>query len=139
MGEAVKIDGLAAFVRAVKKADAELPKMLRVALNGCATFLINKARPLIPTVKGAAARSLKARSTRTAVRVAAGGDTAPYYPWLDFGGHVGQHGSTARPFFKEGRYLYPTLRENRDEFGKIIDEALADTARKAGIEVDRHV
>jgi hypothetical protein len=132
----VTVDGLKQFNRALRKLDADLPKGLRLALNGCSDFLIAKTVPQIPKRSGAAARSLKARSTRTSVRIGVGGRAAPYYPWLDFGGKTGRHKSVVRPFFTEGRYLYPTLRRNRSEFAKILEGALVDVARGAGLDVD---
>jgi hypothetical protein len=129
------VKGLKEFTRSLKQVDAALPKGVRVALNGCSDFLIGKARPLIPTRTGAAARSLKARSSQSAVRIAMGGRAAPYMPWLDFGGRVGRGKSVARPFLTEGRYLYPTLRNNRDEFAKIMEKALVGVAEAAGLDV----
>jgi hypothetical protein len=133
--DAIKIEGLTAFTRAVKKLDKELPKGLRVAFNVAANLIIGKARPLIPTRSGKAAASLKASSTQGSVRITAGGKKAPYFPWLDFGGKVGRGDSVKRPFIKEGRYLYPTLAANRDEVTKLVSEALADTAKAAGVEI----
>lgn len=138
MAEQVKVivEGLAEFNRGLRKLNSDLPKGLRIALNGCSDFLIAKTVPLIPRRSGAAARSLKARSTRTSVRIAVGGKRAPYYPWLDFGGKTGRRKSVERKFYKEGRYLYPTLRKNRDEFTKIMESALIGVARGAGLDVD---
>lgn len=133
--EAVKVDGLSQFIRAVKKLDSDLPKMNRVAMNSAADIVLDYARPRIPRRTGRAASTLKAKSTQTAVRVAAGGRRAPWYPWLDFGGSVGRNKSVKRPFYKEGRYLYPSLRERRGEFVKALTGALVDTARSAGLEV----
>lgn len=132
----IQVAGLKEFQRGLRKLDADLPKALRVALNGCSDFLISKTTPLIPKRSGAAARSLKARSTRTQVRIAVGGRSAPYYPWLDFGGRTGKGGSVVRPFYTEGRYLYPTLRKNRDDFTKIMTGAIVAIADGAGIDVD---
>jgi hypothetical protein len=132
----IAVDGLKEFNRGLRRLDAELPKGLRIALNGCSDFLIQKTKGLIPKRTGAAANSLKAKSTRTSVRIGVGGKRAPYYPWLDFGGKTGIGGSVKRPFYKEGRYLYPTLRHNRDEFTKIMEKAVVGVARGAGLDVD---
>lgn len=132
----VEVKGLADFQRGLRQMDKDLPKGLRLALNDCADFLIGKTRPLIPKRSGRAADSLKARSSQKAVRIAVGGRRAPYYPWLDFGGKVGRNDSVARPFFTEGRYLYPTLRKNRDEFTRILGGAVLGVARDAGLDVD---
>lgn len=136
MAEAIRIDGLAEFVRNLRRLDSDLPKTLRVALNGAADVVVGYARPRIPKRTGRALSTLKARSTRTEVRVSAGGRRAPYYPWLDFGGRVGRGKSVRRAFLKEGRYIYAGYFAGRDEFERVLVDALVDTARAAGIEVD---
>ncbi len=135
--DAVRVDGLDQFRKALKVlGGSALGKVLRTALNEASTFVIDRARPLIPAVSGRARKSLKARSSQNAVRVVVGGKAAPYYPWLDYGGNVGVNDSAHRPFISEGRYLYPTLGKHRDEFERILTSALADVAREAGIEMD---
>lgn len=136
MADLVKVQGLAEFSRALRKLDAEAPKGLRLAANEAANLLIGKTRPLIPRRTGKAAASLKAKSTRTLVRVSMGGPRAPYMPWLDYGGRVGRKKSVVRPFIKEGRYLYPTYHANRDEFERVLRTALVKVAQGAGLEVD---
>lgn len=132
----VGIDGLAEFNRGLRKLDKDAPKGLRLALNEAADLLIKRTRPEIPRRTGRAANSLVAKSTRTSARVAVGGRRAPYYPWLDFGGRTGPHKSVVRPFYSEGRYLYPTLRRVRPEIEAKLGEALVAVARDAGLDVD---
>lgn len=132
----VSIDGLAEFNRGLRKLDSEAPKGLRIALNSAADVLIARTQPLIPRRTGRAAKSLVARSTRTSARVAVGGRRAPYYPWLDFGGKTGRNKSVDRPFYREGRYLYPTLRRVRPEIERQLGQALVAVARDAGLDVD---
>lgn len=131
----IKVEGLNEFTRALKKLDADLPKLIRVANNDAANLLIQKTRQVIPSNSGKAKNSLVARSTRTSARITVGGPRAPYYPWLDFGGKTGRNKSVVRPFFKEGRYLYPTLRKYRDEIMAKQYEGMVDVARKAGLDV----
>lgn len=134
--EPIKIDGLRAFTKSLKELDAEAPKALRVAFNGAADIVVTEAKPKVPRVSGKASGSIKARSTRTAVRIAAGGNRAPWYPWLDFGGRVGKNRSVRRPFLKEGRYIYKAFFANRDRVGDVTEQALIDVAKKAGLEVE---
>lgn len=136
MPDTIAVKGLREFQRGLKKLDSDLPKALRVALNGASDLIIAKATPLIPRRTGRAVGSLKARSTQKAVRIGVGGNRAPYYPWLDFGGHVGQHGATARPFLKKGRYLYPTLEKNRPEVIDLMQGAIVALAKDSGLDVD---
>jgi hypothetical protein len=132
----IGVTGLAEFNRGLRKLDSEAPKGLRVALNGVADLLIDSTRPKIPRRTGRAAASLKAKSTRTSARVSVGGRNARYYPWLDFGGKTGIRRSVDRAFFKEGRYLYPTLREIGPDIGRALEVALTEVARNAGLDVD---
>lgn len=135
---AVRVDGLADFNRALKRMDAGLPKELRLALNEAADTIIDATVPRVPKRTGRAAKSLKARSTRTAARVAGGGSKAPYYPWLDFGGKVGRNKATQRRFFRFGRYLYKRYFDLKDsgEFVKVLTDALHRVTRKAGLHMD---
>ncbi|GAA2355358.1 hypothetical protein Cme02nite_69420 [Catellatospora methionotrophica] len=135
MIERVGVEGLSRLSRSLKQVSSDAPKALRIALNGASDYLITEARPLIPSRTGAARASLKAASTRTAVRVSEGGPKAPYMPWLDYGGKTGPNRSVERPFRKEGRYLYPTLRKGNAEFTNILQGALVRVAEGAGLEV----
>ncbi len=138
MAEAIRIDGLREFTRGLKKLDADLPKAVRIALNKAAGLVIDEARPHVPSRSGKAARSMRGQSTRTAVRVTAGGNRAPYYAWLDFGGRVGRKKATQRAFSPDGRYLYPAYFRLRDDgsFVDVMSAALVDVATAAGIQVD---
>lgn len=136
MDAKIAVEGLAEFNRALRRLDKDAPKALRTVNNSAADLLISRTRPEIPRRTGAAAGSLKARSTRTAVRIAVGGRQAPYYPWLDFGGRTGRRRSVVRPFYREGRYLYPTLARIRPEIETALKSGLADVARDAGLDVD---
>jgi hypothetical protein len=134
--EPIRIEGLAQFSKNLRKLDNELPKALRVAMNGAAQIVVDEAVPNIPRKSGRAARSVKARSTRTAVRVAGGGARVPYYPWLDFGGKVGPGKSVSRPFIREGRYLWAGYGRKRDAVDEAVRKALLSVVADAGVEVD---
>lgn len=132
----IKVVGLNEFRKGLRQLDRTLPKGVRLALNDAANVLVDATRPTIPHRTGSAAASLRAQSTQTTARVAVGGPKAPYYPWLDFGGRVGRARSVVRPFYKEGRYLFPTLKKKRNEIQAAMLNALAELARESGIEVD---
>lgn len=133
----IKIEGLRAFSKSLQQLDSDLPKALRVAFNGATQIVVDEAKPKVPKISGKAASSVKARSTRTAARIVGGGNKAPWYPWLDFGGRVGRNRSVRRPFLKEGRYIYKAFFANRDRFGELLQESLVDVAEQAGLEVTR--
>jgi hypothetical protein len=135
MAEPIKIEGLAEFQRNLRKLDSDLPKMLRIAFNDATGLVIDYARPRVARRSGRAAGTVKAKSTRTAARVSAGGRRAPYYPWLDFGGKGPGNRPAARPFYKEGRYLWKALVVKRDELQAGLESALVGVAAQAGFEV----
>lgn len=139
MADPIQIDGLREFVRNLKKIDNDLPKALRVSLNDAGQVVVDRARARVPSRTGRARRSVRARSTRTAVRIVGGGARVSYYPWLDFGGTIRPHRHPIkRPFMKEGRYIYRAYFDLREkgEFQRRLVEALVVTARAAGVEVD---
>ena len=66
-----------------------------------------------------------------------GGNKAPYYPWLDFGGSVGRRRSVRRPFLDKGRYIYAAYFRARDSgrFEDALSAGLVKVAKDAGLEV----
>jgi hypothetical protein len=136
-GLKVEVGGLSQLSRGLRRIDSDAPKELRLALNSVAQLLVDKARPKVPSVSGAARRSMVARSTRTSARVAVGGKRAPYFPWLDFGGQGRRPGRpAARTFLREGRYVYPTLREIRPRIEEQLQESISAVIRNAGLVED---
>lgn len=136
MPDAVQVTGLKEFQKALRDMDKALPKQLRLVLNDAATVVIDYARPRIPRKTGRAAASITARSSQRLARVAIGGRKAGYYPWLDFGGQGRVKGRpAARPFIKEGRYLYPALRVKKDDLQRTLEQGLTRLATDAGLEV----
>jgi len=133
----IEVGGLARLSRGLKAVDTDAPKELRLALNAAANLLVEHTRPKIPQLTGAARRSLVARSTRTSARVAIGGKRAPYFPWLDFGGQGRRPGRPAqRQFLREGRYVYPTLREIRPKIEQQLQDSITAVIANAGLEAD---
>ena len=131
----IDLSGVREFQRQLKTMDAELPKQIRVTLNAAGEVVLRYAKPKVPTRSGAAASSLKLRSSQREARLGAGGRKAPYYPWLDFGGKVGPADSVERPFITEGRYIYPTIRERSREIEDTMAEGLVSLAAQAGLVV----
>jgi len=132
----VEVGGLAKLNRALRGIDKEAPKQLRLVFNSAADLLVDEAGPTIPSVTGAARRSLVARSTRTSARVAVGGRKAPWFPWLDFGGQGRIAGRpAARPFLREGRYVYPALRRIRPEIEAELQQGLEAVIANVGLEM----
>lgn len=137
MSDAIRIEGLKEFQKALRDMDRDLPKVMRVVFNEASSVVIDWATPRIPRRTGRAVKSVRARSSQREARVGIGGNRAPYMPWLDFGGEGRIKGRpAARPFIKKGRYLYAGLDATRDEVTKIMTEGLAQLAAQAGLEMD---
>lgn len=91
----------------------------------------------MPKRSGRAARSVKAKSTRTAARVSSGSARAAYVPWLDYGGEGRIRGRPAyRKFEKDGRYVYPSFYRQRDDIQRVLEQGLLRVAESAGVGVD---
>lgn len=131
----IKVEGLAEFSRNLRRLDSELPKGLRLAGNEAAELVVGWARARVARKTGAAAGTVRASSTRTEARVTGGSKRRSYYPWLDFGGRVGRKRSVARPFIKEGRYIYPGFTRQRDEVHARLVKSLLRVAQDAGMDV----
>lgn len=131
----IEVSGLAQLSKSLRRVSADAPKGLRLAMNESADLLIAEVVPTIPRRTGRAAKSLKARSTRTSARVAMGGRIAPWMPWLDFGGRTGPARSVERPFIKEGRYLFPGLERIRPNLARVLERGIVAVAEGAGLEV----
>lgn len=137
MDAKIEVGGLAKLSRGLKAVDADAPKELRIALNAAAQMLVDEAKPEVPSVSGAARRSMVAKSTRTSARVGVGGKKAPYWPWLDFGGQGRIKGRpAAREFIREGRYIYPTLRRIRPQIEQQLQESISAVIARAGLTED---
>lgn len=133
--EPIKVEGLREFQAAVRRAGGDLPRALRLGLNSAMDIVVEHARPRVPRKSGRAAASIKAQSTGNRARIKSGGNRAPYMPWLDFGGKVGRNRSVSRPFRKEGRYIWKSFADRRQDVISALETALTDVAKSAGLEV----
>lgn len=133
--EPIKIEGLAEFRKALRDVGSDLPKALRIGMNTAMQIVVDDAKPKIPRRTGRAAASLKTQSTGTKARIKGGGNRAPYYPWLDFGGRVGKNKSVRRAFLKSGRYIWKSFADKREAVLAGLEDALIDVAKQAGLEV----
>lgn len=139
MTEAIRIEGLREFTRSLKQIDGDLPKAVRLAANRAASIVVDDAKPKVPvgpSAGGHVRNTLKAKSTRTAVRVSGGSKRNPYYGWLDFGGKVGKNRSVSRPFLKSGRFLWASWSDRSDDVIKEFESALVEVVESAGLDVE---
>jgi hypothetical protein len=132
----VKIEGLDEFRRSLDTMRSGLPKMVQMALGEVLGEVVDYARPRMPKRTGRAAQSLRAKASARTASVTMGGPAAPYAPWLDFGGQGRRKGRPpARPFLKQGRYVYKALAVRQNDIDDIMSAGLDQLARGAGLDV----
>lgn len=146
MGAVVQVRGLREVTSALRAVDKELPKGLREEFLPIARRVADDASSRVPRRSGDAAGSVKPRASQRGAGIAFGGNAAPYFPWLDFGGTtgkghrpgVGGSGSVERDWLGrprgEGRYVYPAIRDNEDGIIQAAGDAPVNLARKHGLE-----
>jgi hypothetical protein len=150
MAAVIQVRGINELSRAWRAVDADIPKRTRLAMLAIARMVVGTAQQKAtadfkhPT--GQAASSVRPRATRRGAGIAFGGQAAPYFPWLDFGGTVGRghrpgvkgSGSIERDWrgtpFGSGRYVYPAIFEHDDDIKRMAEEAVMDANRAAGFE-----
>lgn len=133
-GSKIEIQGLPDLTRSLRQLDKDLPKELASGLQEAAQIVVTHAQTLVPKRSGDAAGSIKAKKSQRAAAISVGGNKAPYFPWLDFGGRVGKNNSVSRPFLSKGRYIYPSLDVKRKQVDEKVDEVIQKMAGKAGFD-----
>ena len=145
MGAAIEVRGLREVQSALRKVDKELPKQLRTEFKAIAEDVVTGIQQKVPRLTGHAAASVRPRASQRGAAVALGGNAAPYFPWLDFGGTTGKghrpgvagSGSVKRDWMGRpgnGRYVYPTIAEKRADIEQAAEDAVIKVARGAGLE-----
>lgn len=130
MGIRVQATGLKEFRRALRAADAQLPRELRKALNAVGQAIVNEAVPKMPKKSGKLRASVRARSTQTEGRVIVGKANVQYAGFIEFGGSVGRNRSVKRTFVKQGRYLYPAYQRRLPEVRRLTEQVVNELAQR---------
>jgi hypothetical protein len=153
---AIRIDGLTQLQKKMKELPPQVRKDFNREMRAIAGEVVGEVRNAMDASYAAteAETGRKSRSTGEAqasvkpslqggyVSIRAGGSSAPYYPWLDFGGdrrkrsswttsgRVGKQEEHQRPFYREGRWIYPTIARIRP---RIYAKAMAAVEKAKGI------
>jgi hypothetical protein len=135
--DAVHVEHLAQFRKALGAVDPALPKNLRAKLVPIGKRIAERARQRMPVRSGRAARSVSSGVSGNRAYVSIGKASAPYAPWLDFGGTLrptgGRRNTIVRSKVQGGRYLYPAIEAMRPETEKAASQAFTEAAREAGL------
>lgn len=147
MAAPVEVRGIRELRSAMRRFDTEMPGKLKDGMRGIAEDVVSRTASKVPRRSGAAVGSLRPRASQTGAAIAFGGQAAPYFPWLDFGGTTGighrpgvpWSGSIKREWLGNpkgsGRYVYPTIEEMGPEIEKRIGGIVARTATRADLGV----
>lgn len=139
---AIQVDGLNAFQRRLKAADAALPRELKRLFDEVANQIIvpeansRVARYLstkpenVRRRKGTLEGSVRGRSQQREGRVILGiGRSNNYAPWWEFGGSTKtSRGGGNRLVYKAGRTLYPALSARRDDVQAALEARITTLA-----------
>lgn len=136
--DAVRVENLAQFRKALGAVDPALPKALRDKLKPIGERIATRARSTMPRRSGRAAASVKSGVSGNRAYVQIGSARTPYAAWLDFGGTLRptgrRHGTQHRPKIRGGRYLYPAIEAMRPATERAASEAFDQAAREAGLQ-----
>lgn len=131
--EAIQVKGLKELQAALRAIDSELPKKLREANLEAAEVIASKARGRAAGGPGAApltAPSIKAAAEQRRAKVSLGGPQFPFAMGVEFGGRGRSTTQQFQPHLgKTGYFVYPTVRDTRDEFMEIHERAIAELTR----------
>lgn len=123
MSADVEIVGTAEAMADVRRWADELGPAVDKAAGPFADRVADTVRGRVPHLTGQLAGSVETTSGDDGVDVGMGAGV-PYAGWIEFGG------SRGRAYVPEGRYLYPTALEARDDYFEVAADIAADTARR---------
>lgn len=144
----ISVEGLREVRSAIKAVEDQAPQQMKLVMLDAADHVVLKVRPQVPRRKGKAAASYKAKPQTAGASIGFGGRAAEYAPWLDFGGTTGKghrpgraySGSVVRTYlgrpYGDGRYLYPTIKEELDDVQTIVAGGLTKVMRRYGLTVE---
>ncbi|MGH9001533.1 MAG: HK97 gp10 family phage protein [Acidimicrobiia bacterium] len=120
--DAIRIQGLRDLQRALKAADGESQKQLRVAMNQAAEIVVVEARRRGPVRSGRLRDTIRAQSGQREARVVAGSKRVPYAAAVEWSR-------------RGGRFLFPAYRSRKPQIAQALEEAIVAVARHAGFDV----
>lgn len=133
--QAVRVEGLADFQKELRALDRTLPRELGQANKRAAEMVAERARQRAQSLGSVAAKSapsIKAAAEQRRSKINLGSTREPWALGAEFGG---QGRPTTQQFEphrgREGYFLYPTIRDTRDEYLEIYGRILEQLMRAA--------
>lgn len=142
----VQVEGLREFRSAIRKVDSDLPKDMRRAMrHDVADPVARRVRSRVPVGPGRGGHwrdIIRGGATQRNAYVQWGRAKVPYAGWVEFGGQLpskasGRPARVRRPTVKDGRFVYPTVRENAPMAREAAARVLNQTMRRARLTLDQ--
>jgi len=119
MGDMIRVEGLTEFIRSIDRAQADLPKAVRMAALEVAELVAGDARPGLRKMTRAALSSLDiVESTQSAASINAVGTRVADFGW------------------SRGFYITRIVAGDAPRFEEIQTKALLTVVKAAGLDVD---
>jgi hypothetical protein len=129
----VDLNDMRGFLLGVSRMPGEVTDRVKDLEVEVAGLVVKTARPMVPVLTGAAARSLRVLDLSDGAAAVGGSPSVKYYAWLEYGGAAGVHHSVHRSVVPEGRYLHPAYVDDQARIEVMMAETLLDAARAAGL------
>ena len=126
--DVVRIDGLRELSQSLKAIEEGNQKQINAVMKSAADKVATKARGRINSRTGKLASTVKPYGTQRASGVRMGRASVPYFGSYEFGGWP-----KGRKFIREGRALYPTFRDSRDQVIRDISTGLQQLIDRHGL------
>lgn len=141
--DVVRVEGLRDLQRELRAVDTKLPRSLAIANKTAAEYVADRARQRARSQGGVAAKSapsIRAAGEQRRSKVLLGGPSWPYALGAEFGAKYhpqfkpwrgNQHSEGMQPGSGVGYFLYPTIRDTRDDFMDVYERAIDQVMRSA--------
>lgn len=129
----IEVHGVDEFERALHVLKSDLTHVMQLSGHLAAETVVGTARPNVPVVSGAAARSLDVVDYSDGAAAVGGSSTVEYYRWLEYGGDAGIRGTVHREKVPDGRFLHPAYMEDHLKIEIIMANTLEAAIRRAGL------
>lgn len=140
---AVEVEGLAEFRRALSQVDKELSKELKRGMKTeVAEPLAEDIKAKVPVRSGTWRKVIRGGATARNAYIQWGRSKVPYAAWMEFGGGIPNKRNRrdsprlSRPFKSGGRYVHPTVEDNREQAGKAAADVLEETMKRARLRLE---
>jgi hypothetical protein len=129
----IDLNDMRGFLLGISRMSDELHDRVQGLEVEVAGLVVKTARPMVPVLTGAAARSVRVLDMSNGATAVGGSPAVRYYAWLEYGGAAGVHHTVHRSVTPDGRYLHPAYEANVPKIEIMMAETTMEAARAAGL------